>query len=274
MRDALAVALRWLPLLAVALVSGCGGASAAGTFHPGTPHTLTVVTQPFPTAGFWEGTAERPTGGLELAMAQDLARRLGGRTLVVRTLPFSRIVAGELGGADLAMALITPTDERSKILDFTTPYIHAAPALVTRAGVDVPDVQTAQGLRWAVEANTTFEGIVDDVIRPDEPPLIIEGRSEELDAVSRGRADVAMFDLPAAEAIVRSRPELAVAAKLARTEPIAVALPKDSPNTEAVGSALRAMEADGTIDRLSERWLGVSLSESESEVPLLRTDQR
>ena len=33
------------------------------------------------------------------------------------------------------------------------------------------------------------------------------------------------------------------------------------------------MKADGTLDQLAERWLGVSLTDSEQQVPLLRTDQ-
>ena len=82
-------------------------------------------------------------------MAQRARRRFELDRVVVRTEPFSRIVGGDLGDADLALALITPTEQRDKVLDFSTPYIHAAPALVTRVGTEVPDVQTAQGLQFA-----------------------------------------------------------------------------------------------------------------------------
>jgi ABC-type amino acid transport substrate-binding protein len=82
-----------------------------------------------------------------------------------------------------------------------------------------------------------------------------------------------MFDLPAADAIEHEVPGLSVVARLADTEPIAAALPKDSTNAQAVGAALRAMDADGTIDRLAERWLGTSLQASADNTPLLRTDQ-
>ena len=43
-----------------------------------------------------------------------------------------------------------------------------------------------------------------------------------------------MFDLPAAAAIVEQEPGLSMAAQLGDSEPIAAALPKDSPNTQAV----------------------------------------
>ncbi len=263
-----------LVLLLGLVLAGCGGGDiggASGSFQPNQAGTLTVMTQPLPTVGFWEGQGQQPDGGFEYAMAEELARRFGLDRVVVRTEPFSRIVAGELGDADIAMALITPNSDREEVLDFSSPYIEAAPTLLVREGTEVPDVKTAQELTWTVGANTTFRSIIDDQIRPDENPLVFEERTEEIEALADGRADVAMFDLPAAAAIVESEPELALAAKLSETEPIAIALPKGSDNLEAVSSAVRGMLADGTIDELAEEWLGTSLSDLESSVPLLRT---
>ena len=265
---------RLVAVVCAVLLCGCGDLSASGTFEPARPQTLTVVTEPLPTDGFWEGSDDRPTGGLEFAMARELAHRLGLERVEVRTAAFSRIVSGHLDGADVALAQLTPTEGRDRVLDFSTPYIHASPALVTQAGIEIPDVQTAQGMRFATQANTTLEEIVADVIRPDRSPLRYERQADKLDAIRSGRADVGLFDLPVAEAIVHADPRLSVAAKLTMTEPIAAALPEGSRNVEAVSAALRAMEADGSLDRLAERWLGTSLTDSENRVPLLRTGDR
>lgn len=260
--------------LLVVAASGCGIGDAGGTFTPARPGTLTVATEPLPTQGFWEGEGTHATGGLEYGMALDLADRLGLDRVAVRTLPFSAIASGDLGGADLALALITPTEQRDEVLDFTTPYIESPPAFLVRAGTEIPDVQTAQDMRIAVGAKTTFVDIVADQIRPERPAEPFEDREAELAAVLDGSVDTAMFDLPAAEAIVHADTRFAVAAKLAETEPIAAALPDGSDNTEAVGAALRAMEADGTLDRLARRWLGTSISDGFGAVPLLRTTDR
>jgi len=225
-----------------------------------------------PDPGVLGGGGDTPTGGAEYELAKELAKRLGVDKVVVRTEDFSKIVAGDLGDADVALALITPTDERREVLDFTSPYLEAAPTLLVKGDREVADVQTAQELRWVVGANTTFVGIVDTVIRPDAPPVQIEDRAEEVRMVADGEADVAMFDLPAAAAIVEQEPGLSMAAQLSDTEPIAAALPKDSPNTQAVGSAIRAMINDGTVDTITERSLGTSISDVQGSVPLLRTD--
>jgi ABC-type amino acid transport substrate-binding protein len=254
--------------------ASCGdGGGAAGDFEPTSAGTLTVLTAPLPTDGFWEGSGTEPTGGLEFDIAQELATRLDLGEVEVETAEFPKIVAGELGNADLALALITPTEERDEVLDFSDPYIQSAPALVAREGTAVPDVETAQELTWAVGRATTFEEIVSEVIRPDAEALLFDGEVDQLDALHSGEADVAMFDLPAAEAIVNSDPGLAIAARLSDTEPIAAALPEGSENTEAVSSALRAMTADGTLDDLAEESLGVSLTDSALGVPLLRADE-
>ena len=82
-----------------------------------------------------------------------------------------------------------------------------------------------------------------------------------------------MFDLPAADAIEHEMPGLSVARRLADTEPIAAALPKDSTNAEAVGAALRAMDADGTIDRPGGALARELAPRQRRQHPLLRTDQ-
>ena len=128
-----------------------------------------------------------------------------------------------------------------------------------------------EGLEFAVGKNPTFADIVDNVLQPDAAPYCYEDRVKEVETVRSGKADVAMFDLPPALAIVNEDPDLSIASRLASTEPIAIALPRGSSNVDAVGSELRAMEADGTIDDLSEEWLGQSVTDSANSIPLLRT---
>jgi ABC-type amino acid transport substrate-binding protein len=48
-------------------------------------------------------------------------------------------------------------------------------------------------------------------------------------------------------------------------------MPKDSPNRQAVDSAIRAFTADGTIEDLLERWVGGEAADAESAIPLLHT---
>src|SRR5947209_2275199 len=138
-------------LMAAAAIAGCSTHSAspsAGTFTPKTPGVLTVATSVVPSPGFWMGTAAHPTGGLEYGRARELAQAFGLKSVRIVLGHFHRIVSGQLGGADLALDLITPTTERGAALDFSAPYLDAAPTIVVRSGTPVPDLDTAQRLRW------------------------------------------------------------------------------------------------------------------------------
>lgn len=265
-------------ILLGAWANACGGAAglgAAGKFTPRTPGTLTVATAQIPDPGFWSGTVQRPTGGFEYGLAQALAARFGLDRIKVIEVPFRQLTAGDLGGADLALSDITVTAERAKSVAFSTPYLNAPPAILVRPGTEVPDVRSAQGLRWAVEAGTTLQSALEDSIRPSAAPQILTHQREVLLALRMDRADAVMLDLPVALAYARESPHTyAVAAQLHSEDVLAAALPKGSENLEAVDSAMRALSADGTIERLGREWLHTDLQEGQAEnVPVLRAEE-
>jgi ABC-type amino acid transport substrate-binding protein len=270
---------RLLALAAVAsslLAAGCGSISgSAGDFAPARPGVLTVATSTVPTAGFWEGTPARPTGGFEYELARKLADRFGLGAVRIRIVHFHRIVAGRLDGADLGLSLITPTAERERSLDFSSPYLDSPPTVLVRAGTEVPDLASAEELRWGAIRATTFVERIERQISPETTARVFDGQRELLKALAAGRVDATLFDLPLAVSLAdHSGGRLEAVAQLPEPEQIAVALPQGSGNVEAVDSALRAFIADGTIHDLLERWVGPDAADAEHALPLLRTTRR
>ncbi len=267
---AAAIALLW-----AGGVVGCGVLStspAAGKFRPATPGVLTVVTSDVPTPGFWEGSAAHPTGGFEYELARMLAKRFGLRQVRVRIELFHRIIEGNLRGADLALDLITPTSARESKLNFSTAYFNGAPAVVVRRSTQIPDLARAQDLKWGAVRSTTFVGDIETLVTPDHPVTIFDGQDELVAALRAGSVDAAIFDLPLGVVISRhSGGSLKVAAQLPTPELIAAALPKGSGNQQAVDAAVRAFIADGTIERLLERWVGSAATNAGSAIPLLHS---
>ncbi len=255
--------------------SGAGGLGAAGKFTPRTPDTLTVATAQVPDPGFWSGTVEHPTGGFEYGLARALAARFGLAKVKAIEVPFRRLTAGYLGGADLALSDITVTKERSEHVDFSTSYLSAPPSILVRPGTEVPDVHSAQGLHFAVEVGTTLVSALEESIEPSTPAQILNHQREVLLALRVGRANAVMLDLPVALAYARESPHTyAVAAQLPSEDVLAAALPKGSENLEAVDSAMRALSVDGTIEGLGREWLHTDLQDGRAEeVPVLRTDE-
>ncbi len=251
-----------------------GGLGAAGTFTPAHAGALTVATAQIPNPGLWEGSFRHPTGGFEYGLARALQHRFGLADLKVIYVPFKQLVAGQLDGADLALSDITVNDERGEHVDFSTSYLRAPPAILVRPGTNVPDVQAAESLHWAVETGTTLQSALEQTIRPYEAPQVLDHQREVLLALRVGRASAVMLDLPVALAYARASPHLyEVAAQLPSQDVLAAALPKGSENLEAVNSAIRALTADGTIERLGQEWLQTDLQEGQAEeVPALRTE--
>jgi ABC-type amino acid transport substrate-binding protein len=267
---------RLLYLIAlVGLPTACGtqnASPAAGTFTPRVPGVLTVATTLVPSPGFWEGGAGHPTGGLEYELAKDLAQRFGLKSVRIVLVHFHRLVAGQLGGADLALDLITPTSQRQASLDFSSPYMNAAPTVVVRSGTPVTDLDAAQRLRWGAVRATTFVDTIMDSIVPDHPLRIYDNTDEMLSALRRGKVDAVLLDMPLAVlTAARSQGRLHAAAQLPRSETIAAALPKGSRNLDAVDSAMRAFSADGTLQHLLRVWVGQAAADAESSIPLLHT---
>jgi polar amino acid transport system substrate-binding protein len=185
---------------------------------------------------------------------------------------FHQIVAGDLGGADLALDLVTPTPQRAEHLQFSAPYLRDAPTVVVRSRTSIPDLATAQDLSWGATRATTFIGDIDKWVDPNRPVRIFDQESQMLAALNRGKVDAVLEDLPLAVATARnSHGRLRAAAQLPTTETIAAALPKESSNDQAVSSAIRAFTADGTIHRLLTRWVGPAAANAQKSIPLLHT---
>src|SRR5262249_48912580 len=157
-------------------------------------------------------------------------------------------------GADLALSDITITEERAEHLDFSTSYLAAPPAIVVRPGTEVPDVKAARDLHYAVQHDTTLREALEEQIEPTRNPLLFELQSEKLAAFEDGRVNAVLLDLPIALAYARESPrKFAVAAQLSSEADLGVALPSGSDNVEAVDTAIRALQAEGEIDRLGKR---------------------
>jgi polar amino acid transport system substrate-binding protein len=264
------ISLAALGLIAAGLLaSGCElelSSSSTGEFNPSAPNVLTVATEQVPAAGFWQGTVEHPTGGFEYGLARAMADRFGLDRVEIRTVPFGRMIEGDLAGADIGLRQLTPTPEREENLKFSIPYLSSPPGALVRSGTDVPDLKTAKELSWAVAEGTTQVSILEDQIDPDEH-IVAPNQAAAIRMLRRGDVEAVLLDLPVALAIAQVRPRLDVAAQFSGDEALAVALPESSDNREAVDSAIRAFTADGTIGDLADEWLGTSLGSSSFSVP-------
>jgi polar amino acid transport system substrate-binding protein len=258
--------------VALALASGCESArdSAEQRFLPAADGVLTVATA-LPAPGFWDGDrAATVDGGFEYSIASALADRFG-LDLEVVDVPFDDLVAGDLGGADLALAQIAVTDERADVVDFSFPYYDDQMGVVMQAGEEMRDLATARDATWVVEEATVEEEVLTDDIRPRTEPLVVGGIDDAIAAVASGHVEAALIDLSSALVTTDERDDVSTVARLVVNQQFAAAMPLGTVNAEVVDAALRAFESSGQLDEWRNEYLLPLFETDPDDLPVIRT---
>ena len=266
-----------LALFAVAALVGLACSAPAArdlTFVPATPGILRVATS-LPAPGFWNGNdAESISGGFEYAIAREFAMRWGLHLEVV-DIPFQRIVTGDLGGADLALAQIAVTSTRSRQFPTSVPYTSANFGVLARADASIPDLATARTRHWVVEESTTELAFLRRVMPPSAELSVVGNRDQTLELLASGGADAALLDLPIAlTTAAASQGRLTVAGQFATDQQLAAALPPGSSNLEPVNVVLRNLISSGRIDQFRKTELIPVLGRNPASVPVIVTQTR
>ncbi|MFE0700749.1 ABC transporter substrate-binding protein [Streptomyces sp. NPDC058872] len=249
-------------------VTGTKGSLTLDTVEDG---TLTVVGD-LPSPGWWDGDTVRDIdSGYEYCLAANLAHRAGLDRLTVRNVSFDALVAGKSKDFDIALAEISITDERRKVVDFSAPYFDSNIGVLVRteAPVTQGDVATK---RLGVKQGTTGADFVRNVLKPRQEPKVFTGDVELQAALQAGQIDAALTDV----AIVlgkaqQSKGALAVVGQYATGESYGALYPKGSKNAAAVDAALVDMQRDGTLDALATTHLAEAFGGDPAAIPVWST---
>jgi polar amino acid transport system substrate-binding protein len=246
--------------LALALVGGASGAEAPQTI---VPDVLTVGLN-LPSPGFQVGAvlpSKRVVAarGLEIDFARSLAARLGIRRVAFVNEPsFKHLLARGDKTWDIALAEVTITPSRRETVDLSTPYLRVDQGVLVRKNLPVPTRLAALApLRICLQRGTTSVQVVRERVRPTRPPFFFASLELLFDALRVGRCDAAVLDAPILAAERASAPDRygPLAGVLPTRERYGVVLPKDSPLTAQVNTAVRGLVANETVRRLEKRWL-------------------
>jgi polar amino acid transport system substrate-binding protein len=255
-----------LSAVLVVLLAACGGggddvsvdtdeAADDGGFQPMIAGTLTVGTE-LPAPPFWIGDGyDSITEGYEVDLAREIAERLGLDGVTFVEMPFAGLVAGQECPCDVDFGQVTITEERAAVVDFTAPYFDANQGVMVNAGTEVPDVATAQGLRWGVQVNTTGATYLAEEIAPQAEPQVYSTVVDLFAALRAGQVDAVMMDTPIVlgEA-ARSGSGFEVVGQFETGEQYGGVLAKDSPNTPIISGVIEDLREEGFLDELGERY--------------------
>jgi polar amino acid transport system substrate-binding protein len=267
-------------LLVATTLAACGSSnSSAGGFGdckitskansikltPATSGTLTVETT-LPAQGWWNGkTPSSITSGYEYCMAAELANMAGLKSVTVRNVNFAQLTAGHTNNFDLALAEISITPERAKVVDFSKPYFDSNVGVLVKSGSDVSE-SNIKTKRDAAYSGTTSVDFLKNTLQVT--PKVYPNSQALYQSVLSGQADAAFLDTAIVLAEAKaSNGQLKVVGQYKTGEKYGAIYPKGSANEDALNQGIATLISDGTLDQLSTTYLGPAFGGDPNAVP-------
>jgi polar amino acid transport system substrate-binding protein len=197
--------------------------------------------------------------GFDIELVEAIGKAMGKQVEWV-DIDFKGLVPGLISKRfDMAVSAIYITDERKKVVDFTTPYYAGGlVAMVKEGNTSIQKLADLDGKKVSVQVGTKSVSYLEQNF-PKVQRVEVEKNQEMFNLVDIGRADAAVTGKPAAYQYVRTRPGLRVLAEQITTEEYGMAIRKDTPElTKAVNAVLTKLKADGTYDAIVKKWFSAA----------------
>ena len=198
--------------------------------------------------------------GFDVDVANEVATRLGVKLKPVTT-EWSGIIEGLRSGVyDGILGSMAATDQRKKVVDFSTSYYYSGAQMFV--GIDAPfnSAEELKGRAVGLVTGTTFEqdakdlGVTDIRLYKDDTHTLTELSNGVIDGVITDR-------VVGVNAMNSGKFKIKPLGSPLRKEDIAVAFRKeDKTLTDEVNKILKQMHEDGTLTKLSKKWLKVDIT--------------
>ena len=169
------------------------------TEAPEVKKTLSMATNAeFPPYEYYEN---EKIVGIDAEVAAAIAEKLG-MELVIEDMKFDSIIPSVVsGGADMAMAGMTVTDERKESVDFSVSYATGIQSVIVKSGSDVKTLDDLAGKKIGVQLATTGDIYASDDYGDDNLNKYNKGADAVL-ALIGGDIDAVIIDNQPAKVFV------------------------------------------------------------------------
>jgi His/Glu/Gln/Arg/opine family amino acid ABC transporter permease subunit len=233
-----------LPLLAGALfLTSCGKKKEK--------RLIMVTEATFPPYEFRKGGK---IVGIDPEIVGEIARR-NGLKLKIEDMSFDSVIAAvQTGKADVAASGITVTEERKRMVNFTTSYITAQQIVLIPHNSKIRHPKEMKGKRIGVQHGTTGDQYVTKNI---QQPQRYANAGLAVAALLAGKVDAIVLDNAPAEVFLHKEYErLKRLPEALTSEEYAFAISKKRPELLLLfNDTLREMKKDGTLQEILDKYL-------------------
>lgn len=203
--------------------------------------------------------------GFDIELMEALADEIG-ITIEWKDVEFDGIIASlQSGQADIAIAGLSPTEDRKEMVDFSDIYYNAESGMTNVLLYD-GDVHAIQGLAdlsglvVGAQIGTVQAGLLEDVA--DDYGFTVDLRTNNtmiVEEIQAGRIDVLVVETAIADTITAANPFLSMVGFESYLDDVmgtAIAFAKGSEYTTLFNEALATLKENGTLDQLITKWFG------------------
>ncbi len=212
----------------------------------------------------------RQLAGMDVDLCTALAKQMGVKLNLMPTSIEARIAVITTGRADVLIANLAYTKTRGQQIQFSDPYYVAKEVLVVKK----PNVDKTRadfkGKRISATKGTTSEqsiylaGAKAVTFQDAASAFLALEQNKAVGFVTNTMTAIKMISQAGKDGI-----ELGMIKEPMALEPIGVGMKKDEPALLAkVNSSLKAMDDDGTIDKIWDTWIGPN-----TEYKMVREDK-
>lgn len=195
--------------------------------------------------------------GLDIDVAKLIADKMGVKAELVPVVSGNRIPYLQTKKVDLVVSTLGRNEERMKIIDFSVAYAPFYQGVFALKTTNIKSFDDLAGKSVAVTRGAMEDEMLAKVAPPSTNVKRFEDQAATTAAFAAGQTDVIATSVSNIGVLSQKNPNLGVEYKLLlRDSPCFVGIAKgeDALRTK-VNDILLAAKADGTLEKLSQKWL-------------------
>jgi len=239
--------------LAPAFASDLDQIKSAGVFRVGTEGT-------YPPFTYHDDSGKLV--GFDVEIGEEIAKRLGVKAQFLEG-RWDGLIAGlDANRYDAVINQVGITEERKKKYDFSDPYIASKAVLIVRSDNDeIKDFADLKGKKAAQSLTSNFGKLA----QASGAELVgTEGFDQSIQLVLNGRADATINDSLSFFDFKKHKPDapVKIAASQDKADYSGIIISKNEPKLlDAINAALKDIKADGTYQKIADKYFGQDVSE-------------
>ena len=192
--------------------------------------------------------------GIDIEIAEAIAEKLG-LELVIDDMDFNAaLLAVQQGKSDMVMAGVTVDPDRLKVMDFSNSYATGVQVIIVKEDSNVT-ADTLGDFMIGTQKGTTSDIYCSDDFGA-EHVTTYDSSITAVQALINGQVDCVVVDNAPAQELVKATPGLKILETEYITENYAIGFNKGNTQLqEAVNKALAELTADGTIQKIIDKYI-------------------